>query len=132
VIVPLALLATALGASSQQIGEICTGTETVQIGARPAKTVPYALTFSADLKSGVYCYDRCGKDQSYTIADPAARPIKLADIDRSGTVRRLIFDPASGRVSDYQLFDAGLGPVRREAVGTCKAAAFHQPWSSAK
>jgi hypothetical protein len=127
-----ALAITEASVPSGTIAEACSGTETVQIGAQPAKTVPYSLTFSADLKGGSYCYDACGKDQTYPIADPGARPIKLADLDRAGQVRHLTFDPATSTLMDYQVFDAGLGKVTRQALGSCKPAAFHAPWSPPK
>jgi hypothetical protein len=128
VLIAALVIANAPG-TSDRIAETCAGTETVQVGAQPAKTLPYALSFSADLKSGAYCYDACGKGQTYPIADAAARPIKLADLDRGGQVRRLTFDPASSTLRDYQVFDPGLGKVTRQALGRCKPAAFHAPWS---
>ena len=130
----LALIATlAFGGQpvpSGRIAEACSGTETVQIGTQPAKTVPYAITFSADLAGKRYCYDACGKDQTYPISDPLSQPIKLADLDRGNQVRRITFDPATATLSDYQVFDAGLGKVTRQALGTCKPAEFHAPWTS--
>lgn len=126
----IALLAIANApVPSERIAEACAGTETVQIGAQPAKTLPYTLTFSADLKRGSYCYDACGKDQTYPIADAKAQPIKLADLDRGGQVRHLTFDPATATLNDFQTFDVGLGKVTRQALGVCKPATFHAPWS---
>ena len=126
----IALLAIANApVPSERIAEACTGTETVQIGAQPAKTLPYTLTFSSDLKRGSYCYDACGRDQTYPIADAKAQPIKLADLDGAGQIRHLTFDPATSTLTDFQIFDAGLGKVTRRALGVCKPATFRAPWS---
>lgn len=130
--IPLVLIAalaiTDAPAPSGRIAESYSDTETVQVGAQPARTLPYALTFSADLKGRAYCYDACGKDQTYPISDPASQPIKLADLDREGQVRRITFDPGSSTLRDYQEFDAGSGKVTRRASATCKPAPFHAPW----
>lgn len=48
-----------------QIGERCSGTETIQVGAGAPKVVPYALTFSADLAAGYYCFAQCKPEQTY-------------------------------------------------------------------
>ena len=112
---------------SDRIAEACTGTETVQLGTHPAQTASYSMTFSADLTRKSYCYDACGKDQTYPISDAGARPIKLADLDRAGQVRHLTYDPTTATLTDYQQFDAGLGTVTRKARATCKPAAFRAP-----
>lgn len=112
---------------TDRIAEACTGTETVQLGTNPARSAPYSLTFSADLTRKSYCYDVCGKDQTYPISDAGARPIKLAELDRAGQVRHLTYDPATATLTDCQQFDAGLGTMRRKARATCKPATFHAP-----
>ena len=113
--------------AEQTFGETCTGTEIVQIGAQNPKTLPYNLTFSADLKGRAYCYGPCGKDQSFQITDAAAVPIRLADLDNAGQVRRLTFDPRTSTVSDYQVFKAGMAVVTRRASATCEKSVFHAP-----
>jgi hypothetical protein len=48
------LLATpALAAST--FGEVCSGSEVLQVGSQPARTVPYHLEFSADLQTRSSC-----------------------------------------------------------------------------
>lgn len=130
----LAILASALALvgsppayAADKIGESCSGTETVQIGSQAPQTVPYAITFSADLAAKAYCYDKCGPDQTYAISDSTPALVKLADLDRGSQKRRMTFDRRSARLTDYQAFDAGLGPVVRNATATCRAAPFHEP-----
>jgi hypothetical protein len=114
--------------SGDRISEICSGTEIVQVGSQPARTVPYSLDFSADLTSGRYCYDRCGPDQSYPISDTRSSLIVLASLDHGGQVRHLTYDRRAQSLSDDQRFDAPLvGTIIRKAVATCKAAPFHVP-----
>jgi len=122
------MLAAAPALAQQTFGETCTGSETVQVGSQSPKTLPYMLTFSVDLKARSYCYDVCGKDQSFPISDPESNPIKLANIDLTGTVRHLTFDPGTGKVVDYQVINAGFALVTRRASGTCKASTFNHPW----
>ena len=110
---------------SPQFGESCRGSETIRIGTAPPRTVPYKLDFSADLALGAYCYGQCLPSQTYRIADPASHPLKLADRDLAGQVRHIAFDRATGRITDYQVFDSPLGRIERNAGGTCKAAPFH-------
>jgi hypothetical protein len=124
----LALLAATAAHATDDIGEACTGTETLKIGTQPERTVPYALTFSADLTAGSYCYGKCGPDQTYPIASSASDPIKLADLDKGGQVRHITFDRRSSVLIDEQRYDAGLiGPIVRNASAVCKAAPFHEP-----
>ncbi len=128
-IVLVAALAMMTGAANaaDRFGETCRGTETVRVGDQPARTLPYALAFSADLAAGTYCTAGCGRDQSYAIADPRSQPIRLADLDRAGQIRHLTFDRASARLTDEQSFDPGLGKVVRHASATCTPAPFHAP-----
>jgi hypothetical protein len=120
------LLATpALAAST--FGEVCSGSEVLQVGSQPARTVPYHLEFSADLQTRSYCYGACGKNESYPISDPTSKPIVLTNIHVGSTVRYLTFDPQTSRVEDYQSIDAGLVVVKRQASASCTAAAFHEP-----
>jgi hypothetical protein len=130
----LAFLAIALASvgsagAPDRLGEKCTGTETVQIGSQPPKTLAYSLNFSADLKSNLYCYDKFGRDQTYAIADADSNTIKLADLDHGGQIRYLTFDRSSSMLTDYQVFDAGLAMVMRSASAMCRATTFHEPWA---
>lgn len=106
--------------AAQTIVEECRGTETVKIGSAEPKSVPYSLTFKADLVANTYCYGYCTKEQTYSIADAKSVPMKLADLERDGQERHLIFDRVSGKLTDYQVFDAGLGTVTRSATAVCK------------
>jgi hypothetical protein len=89
--------------------------------------VPYKVRLSIDLMHGTYCYDRCQPRQSYGISDTKTHPIKLADIDHGGQVRRLSFDRRSGLLSDYQRFDAGLGMTEWRTSAHCSPAPFRKP-----
>src|SRR5690348_7398350 len=85
----------ALAASGTAIAEpvrfaaTCSGSETVKVGDQPLKTLPYALAFSADLQRRLYCYDRCKREDTYSIADGSADPVRLADFALAGEMRRL-------------------------------------------
>ncbi|WP_137864242.1 MULTISPECIES: hypothetical protein [unclassified Sphingomonas] len=106
--------------AAQTIAEECHGTETVKIGSAEPRSVPYSLNFKADLVANTYCYGSCTKEQTYSIADAKSSPMKLADLERGGQKRHLIFDRVSGKLTDYQVFDAGLGTVTRSATAVCK------------
>ncbi|USI75002.1 hypothetical protein [Sphingomonas morindae] len=106
--------------AAQPILEDCHGTETVKIGNGAPRTIPYALSFKADLAAGTYCYGSCTKAQTYPIADAASSPLKLSDMASGGQARHLLFDRVTGRLTDDQQFDAGLGTVTRRAVAICK------------
>jgi len=108
-------------------GEVCSGSEELQIGSQPARTVPYHLEFSADLQARSYCYGACGKNESYPISDPTSKPIVLTNIHAGSTVRYLTFDPETSMVRDYQSIGAGFVVVKRQASGSCTTAAFHEP-----
>jgi hypothetical protein len=123
----LALCGASSASASDQFGEICTGTETVQVGTQAPKSVPYTLTFSADLRAGSYCYDKCGSDQTYIVSNSSSDPVKLADLSSGGQERMLTFDRRNAVLTDYQSFDAGLGRIVRKASAQCRPAAFHQP-----
>lgn len=113
--------------AADQIGERCTGTETVQVGTQPPRTLAYSLNFSADLVSKSYCYDKCRREQTYAISDATSNPLKLADLDRGGQTRRLTFDRDTSVLTDYQVVAAGPVKVVRNALAKCRAAKFHQP-----
>lgn len=123
----LALIGSTSAYRIDKIGESCSGTETLQIGTQAPLTVPFALTFSADLSAKSYCYDRCGPDQTFAISDNTSDPIKLADLDHAGQTRAMTFDRRSGMLTDYENFDGGLGRVVRKALARCRAVAFRQP-----
>ncbi|MEN3749636.1 hypothetical protein TPR58_20855 [Sphingomonas sp. HF-S3] len=127
VVAALALAGSTPALAADRIGERCTGTETLQVGAKPPTHVPYTLSFSADLAAGTYCYDRCGADQSYRISEARSNPVKLANLHRGGQERLLTFDRRTAALSDDQRFESGLGRVVRKAQATCVPAAFHQP-----
>ena len=118
--------------ASDKVSESCTGSETVQVGGQAPKTLPYSITFSADLSTKSYCYDKCGPGQTYPISDVTSEPIKLADLDAGGQTRRLIYDRNRSVLTDYQII--ALGPIRvvRNASARCKAAKFQQPWTDPK
>lgn len=128
----LALAGPTTSLAADRIGEACSGTETVQVGTQAPTTVPYALTFSADLSAKSYCYDKCGPDQSYAIGDSGSDPVKLADMDHGGQTRLITFDRRTGVLSDYQSFDAGLGRIVRKASARCRSATFHEPATPAQ
>jgi hypothetical protein len=125
----LSLAATVTPALAQpKIAEICTGSETIQIGSQSPTTAPYSLTFSADLDARSYCYGPCGREQSYPISDAESKPIKLTDFRRGDQIRLLTFDLQTSKVADYQVFNAGLAMITRRASGVCVASAFHPPF----
>ncbi len=113
--------------AADRIADRCTGTEILQVGAKPLSRVPYTLSFSADLAAGTYCYDRCGADQSYRISDARSNPVKLSNVHRGGQERLLTFDRRTAMLSDDQRFESGLGRIVRKARATCVPAAYHQP-----
>jgi hypothetical protein len=90
------------------------------MGNAEPRSIPYRLTFRVDFSTNTYCYGPCTKAQTYPIADARSSPMKLADVKKGGQERRLIFDRTSGTLTDYQVFDAGLGTVRRSATAICK------------
>jgi hypothetical protein len=110
-----------------RFGEACTGTEVIQWGSQPPKTVPYRLTFYVDLARRSYCYAACEADQTYAISDQTSKPIKLSDFDLPKQVRHLTFDPATSSVNDFQVIDAGVVKVTRRASGACSPATLHEP-----
>jgi hypothetical protein len=107
--------------AAETIIEECHGTETVKIGTSEPRTVSYNLTFKADLSNKTYCYGPCRAQETYPIADAASSPLKLADLDKGGQVRHLVFDRASGKLTDYQIINAGLAVVIRNAAAICKS-----------
>jgi len=129
----LALTSSNSANAADKFAEICSGTETLQVGTQPPKKLPYTLTFSADLTTKSYCYDVCDPDQAYAISDSSSQPIKLSDFDdddrQTGGQRRLItFDRRSKILTDFWVLNAGgLGTVVKNATATCRASAFHQP-----
>jgi hypothetical protein len=129
----LLVLATSIAGAApgadDKIGESCSGVETLRLGEQVKTDVPYALVFSADLSTRTYCYDRCGPDQTYAIAQISTNSLDLADVDRGGQVRHLVFDRRSGVLTDDQTFDSGLGRVVRHATATCRSSAFREPAS---
>ncbi|MET0246013.1 MAG: hypothetical protein ABW182_04620 [Sphingomonas sp.] len=127
VVAALALAGSTPAIAADRIGERCTGTETLQVGAKPPTRVPYTFSFSADLTAGTYCYDRCGADQSYRISDARSNPVKLSSVHRGGQERLLTFDRRTATLSDDQRFESGLGRIVRMARATCVPAAFHEP-----
>lgn len=135
-LVALAVALVSIGSTSafaaDKVGERCAGTETVQVGTQPPRTLAYSLDFSADLASKSYCYDKCRREQTYAISDATSNPIKLADLDHSGQTRRLTFDRNRSVLTDYQVITAGSIKVVRNASATCQAAKFHQPPTEAK
>jgi hypothetical protein len=130
-LIALALVLVSIESTSafaaDEIGERCTGTETVQVGTQPPRTLAYSLNFSADLVRKSYCYDKCRREQTYAISDATSNPMKLADLDRGGQTRRLTFDRDTSVLTDYQVIAAGPVKVVRNASAKCRAAKFHQP-----
>lgn len=130
-LIALALALVSIGPTSvfaaDQVAERCTGTESVQIGMQPPRTLAYSLNFSADLARKSYCYDKCRRAQTYAISDATSNPLKLADLDRGGQSRRLMFDRDTSVLTDYQIIAAGPVKVVRNASAKCRAAKFHQP-----
>jgi hypothetical protein len=109
-----------------QFGESCSGTETVQAGTSAPQVVPYAITFSADLAAGYYCYAACTPQQTYAIKDPVSDPIKLADVSGGNQDRLLTFDRRNAVLTDHQTIRL-LGTTTRNAKAICRPAAFHKP-----
>lgn len=126
---PLGFILLAAAPPSQtQFGLACSGTETVQTGAEPPRSLPYETALSIDLPAGRYCYAVCLPSQTFPIADPAAVPLVLADVHAAGQLRYLRFDAAAMALRDDQVIAMGALPsVTRHARATCKAAPFHVP-----
>lgn len=125
----LAIFGSTPAFAQDRIGEYCSGTETIVVGASVPRVVPYSLTFSADLTTGYYCYAQCKAEQSFAISDASSDPIKLADVHHGNQIRLITFSRKSGRLSDDQVFEV-LETVKRSARATCRAAAFHEPTPS--
>jgi len=106
--------------AAQPLIEECHGTETVKMGSDEPRTIPYFLTFKADLATNTYCYGSCSKQQTYPIFDPKSSPMKLSDTAKGGQERHLYFDRVTGRLTDDQVLNAGLGNVTRRATAICK------------
>ena len=125
---PILLLVIATPASAQQWGLACSGTETVQSGDQAPARAPYEITLSLDLGRKLYCYGACGLGQTYAIADGAAAPIILADVQSPAQSRHMLFDRATGSLTDDQHIALGAGiVVDRHARASCKPAPFHSP-----
>lgn len=112
--------------AQDRIGESCSGTETIQVGASAPKVVRYALKFSADPATGYYCYAECRPGQTYAIADRKSVPMKLADVHAGNQIRLMTFDRRTAILTDHQVIQL-LGSTTRTATATCRAAAFHEP-----
>jgi len=111
--------------AADRFGETCTGSEVVKVGPGRARTMPYELTLSVDLKAGRYCYGACGPDQTFAIADTTSDPIRLADLETGGQKRLILFAPDSGKLTDRQSYSIGpLGAVERTATAECRAATY--------
>ncbi|HKR92417.1 hypothetical protein [Novosphingobium sp.] len=126
--VALVILAAALIAaapSPNRFGESCRGFEAIRIGNGQPRTLPYRLDFSVDLTLKSYCYAYCRPDQTYPVADPVSSPLKLADLDQGGEVRRIAFDRKTARLVDYQVFETPIGKIERRANADCVLTAFH-------
>lgn len=130
-LIALALALVSIGPTSvfaaDRVAERCTGTETVQIGTQLPRTLAYSLDFSADLVRKSYCYDKCRREETYPISDATSNTLKLADLDRGGQRRRLMFDRDTSVLTDYQIITAGPVKVVRNASAKCRSAKFHQP-----
>lgn len=128
---PPALMAAALiGAASppDHVARRCTGTETVQVGTQKPRTVPYALTFSADLGARRVCYGSCAAEQTFVLPAPSGKgALMLAAIETPAQGRRLIYDSRSNVLTDDLRIDFGLGTIVHHARATCKPAAFREP-----
>ena len=124
--IALAMLGSQPAYGQDEVGETCSGTETVQLGVDAPKVVPYTLTFSADLASGYYCYAECRPDQTYAIKDSKSDPIKFADLNAGSQTRLITFDRKISVLKDYQVFTV-IYTVRRNARATCRPAPFHKP-----
>lgn len=120
--------ATALAGGSQRFGETCTGSETVQAAGQPPVRAAYAIALSVDLANKLYCYEACGKDQTYEVAEADASPIRLADVDTGQQVRRLSYDRRTSRLSDDQRITLGPISIVRHARATCRPAPFRPPF----
>lgn len=121
----IAILGSTSAYGQDQFGERCNGTETIQVGAGVSEVIPYALTFSADLATGYYCYAECKPEQTYAIRDSISDPIKLVEV-RGSQSRLMAFDRKTAILTDHQTIGL-LGNVERNAKATCRAAAFHKP-----
>lgn len=122
------LLLTGAAGGPDRFGESCTGSESVQVGQRIEKNVPFHIELSIDLRTNSYCYGACGKGQSYPIADLSSSRIKLADARVPNQMRRLTFDRATQHLTDEQRVELGpMGAVVRHAFATCRRAPFRTP-----
>jgi hypothetical protein len=124
------LPAAAVPATGDRIGALCSGSETVRVGAQPPRKLPYQIALSIDLAHGTYCYGACGKDQTYPVSATSGSRIKLSDVDAAGQSRRLTFDRKSLRLTDVQRLAMGALSVDRQARALCTPAPFHPPFGS--
>jgi len=126
-IVALALiLSTSAATRAETLGEACHGTETIQVDAGPARPAPFDLSFSVDLKSGLYCYGACTREQTFAIRGATPDQIQLADVHGTGQTREIVFDRKAATLTDDQVIHA-LATVTRHARAICTPAPFHQP-----
>jgi hypothetical protein len=124
-----AMMAAASPGDSAHFGQICSGTETVQIGAQPPQTMVYTIALSIDLAARRYCYATCGREQTYPIADSTSAPLKLADFDTAAQRRRTLLDRNTAQLSDDQRIVMGPIVVVRHAIATCQAGPFKEPFA---
>ncbi|WP_179505095.1 MULTISPECIES: hypothetical protein [unclassified Sphingomonas] len=109
--------------AAPRLDEACSGSETLQVGTQAPRTLPYALTFHADLLAGTYCYDRCTANETYPIAQRHAVPIRLADVSWPSQQRWITFDPRTGMLADHQVMTLGvMGRIERDAHAKCAPA----------
>ncbi len=122
------LLAQATPAQPDRIGAICSGSETVRTGAGAPKRLPYRIALGMDLARRVYCYDACGRNQSYPIRAVSGTAVTLADVDGPAQSRHLTFDRATRRLTDVQRITMGPITIDRDARAQCAPAPFHAPF----
>ncbi len=125
-----AIAAALLGAASpvaaqDRVAEICRGTETTEAGGKISRSL-YAVDFSADLKAGYVCYNRCTAAETFAIHTGQTNPITLADVDSPTQVRSTKFDRRTSLLIDHQVIRV-LGEVRRNATATCRPTTYRQP-----
>ncbi len=122
-----ALLGMTAPDTATRFGQVCSGIETVKFGAQPPQRAVYTIALSIDLVARRYCYATCSRGQSYAIADAAASPVKLADIDAPGQQRHLLLDRGTAQLTDDQRMVMGPIVVVRHATATCAAGPFREP-----
>jgi hypothetical protein len=110
-----------------RIAETCHGSEIITTVGKGPTRAPFAVDFSADLKSGYVCYGDCKPAKTFAIkTGQISNPIVLAAVNGPSQSRSITFDRRTSTLVDRQVIKL-LGSIKREAVASCRPMAYRQP-----